>query len=257
MKKSEKAKIVLFSVIGLAAISIGTVGFATWITGIENKTDAETLTVTVDGSKNTTCIVEAILSDATIHVGEHVVKSAENLIYNDGDPEDLEITFSKFVVISSPDVRISKVNLNIGGEGTTTSISNCSIINNGVVPTNLYEGKANTDGKSYFKLSQSELGTTAIESDLYLKAMETTDTYYVSGYNCYTLNNMTLSFSWGSLFNNVSPCTYYNGLLKSIEPTTTKLTNMQEYNKILNQMYSNLSAAGNKLTLTITVETAA
>ena len=32
---------------------------------------------------------------------------------------------------------------------------------------------------------------------------------------------------------------------------------MQEYNKILNQMYSNLSVAGNKLTLTITVETAA
>lgn len=257
MKKSKKAKIVLFSVIGLAAISVGTVGFATWITGIESKTHAETLTVTVDDSKNTTCIVEATLSDAKIHVGEHVEKSSENLIYNNGNPQDLEITFSKFVVISSPDVRISKVNLNIGGEGTTTSISNCSIIDNGVVPTNLYEDKANTDKKSYFKLSQSELGTTKIEKGLYLKAMENTDTNYVSGYNCYTLSSMTLSFSWGSLFNNFSPCTYYNEQLKAIEPTTAKLTNMQEYNKILNQMYSNLNAAGNKLTLTITVETAA
>ncbi|MDY3994732.1 MAG: hypothetical protein SOY58_03165 [Candidatus Onthovivens sp.] len=257
MKKSKKAKIVLFNVIGLAAISIGTVGFATWITGIESKTDAETLTVTVDYSKNTTCIVEATLSDATIHVGEHVEKSAENLIYNDGEAEDLEITFSKFVVISSPDVNISKVNLNIGGEATTTSISNCSIIDNGVVPTNLYEGKENTDKKSYFKLSQSELGTTVIKNGLYLTTMADTDSNYVSGYNCYTLSSMTLSFSWGSLFNNDSPCTYYNEQLKTIEPTSDKLKNMQEYNKILNQMYSNLSATGNKLTLTITVETAA
>ena len=60
MNKNKKSKFVLFSVIGLAAVSIGTVGFATWITGIESKTHAETLTVTVDNSKNTTCIVEEI-----------------------------------------------------------------------------------------------------------------------------------------------------------------------------------------------------
>ena len=257
MKKNTKSKIVLFSVIGLAAISIGTVGFATWITGIESKTDAETLTVTVDNSKNTTCIVEAALSDAAIHVGEHVEKSSENLIYNNGALQDLEIIFSKFVVISSPDVSISKVNLNIGGVGTTTSISNCEIIDNGVVPTNLYEGKENTDSKSYFKLSQSELGFDEIIDGLYLKTMAGSDENYVSGYNCYTLNNMTLSFSWGSLFNSYSPCTYYNEQLKTFEKTSDKLKNMQEYNKILNQMYSNLSVAGNKLTLTITVETAA
>ena len=37
MKKNTKSKIVLFSVIGLAAISIGTVGFATWVTGLDKK----------------------------------------------------------------------------------------------------------------------------------------------------------------------------------------------------------------------------
>ena len=42
--KKNKSKIVLFSVIGLAAISIGTVGFATWITGIIDKTVTNNLT---------------------------------------------------------------------------------------------------------------------------------------------------------------------------------------------------------------------
>ena len=40
MKKNTKSKIVLFSVIGLAAISIGTVGFATWVTGLDKKSAA-------------------------------------------------------------------------------------------------------------------------------------------------------------------------------------------------------------------------
>ena len=42
MKKSQKSKIVLCSILGLAAISIGSVGFATWLVGI-NKTEEELL----------------------------------------------------------------------------------------------------------------------------------------------------------------------------------------------------------------------
>ena len=45
--KKNKSKIVLFSVIGLTAISIGTVGFATWITGIKHVTMTDNLTIEV------------------------------------------------------------------------------------------------------------------------------------------------------------------------------------------------------------------
>lgn len=253
MKNNKKSKIVLFSVIGLAAISIGTVGFATWFTGIESKTDTETLSVTVDTSKNTSCIVEATLSESALHFGEKVLKSDSNLIYNDGENEDLTITFSKFVVIASKDVNLSKVTFSLAG----STISDCSVTSGAeVIPTNLYDGKAN-DGKSYFKLSQSEFAFTENATLTYMKEMEVSDPKYIAGYNCYNLSNMEYSFSWGTLFGGQSPCTYYNNLLKNVKSQTEKLKQMEEYYKILQDMNKNLSAAGNTLKLTINVETTA
>ena len=47
MNKNKKSKIVLFSVIGLAAVSIGTVGFATWMVGVQKTNDVLTVTANV------------------------------------------------------------------------------------------------------------------------------------------------------------------------------------------------------------------
>ena len=50
---------------------------------------------------------------------------------------------------------------------------------------------------------------------------------------------------------------FYNNLLKNVESQTEQLKQMEEYNKILQDMNKNLSAAGNTLKLTINVETTA
>ena len=52
MKKNKKSKLVLFSVIGLAAISIGTVGFATWMVGVQKKEETLTISALVDNTLN-------------------------------------------------------------------------------------------------------------------------------------------------------------------------------------------------------------
>ena len=70
MKKSQKSKIVLCSILGLAAISIGSVGFATWLVGV-NKTN-ETLHVEakVDNSKNDSIYLEAAITNTQFIVAE-------------------------------------------------------------------------------------------------------------------------------------------------------------------------------------------
>ena len=103
MKKNKKSKLVLFSVLGLAAISIGTVGFATWVTGVDSRTASDTTKVTVDTSKNKTVIVLAKLSESDNSLAlKEPTSSAEstNLIkVEDGAATDLTVTFSEFRII--------------------------------------------------------------------------------------------------------------------------------------------------------------
>ena len=63
MKRNKKSKLVLFSVLGLAAISIGTVGFATWMVGVENKSETLTFTANVDNTLNESIYLEAVASE--------------------------------------------------------------------------------------------------------------------------------------------------------------------------------------------------
>ena len=113
MKNNKKSKIVLFSVIGLAAISIGTVGFATWITGIVDKEETSDISVTVDASKNTTCILEVNQTDSAIHLGENIESGSNKIYTQDGRAEDLTISFNKFRVIATSDFNISSINVAI------------------------------------------------------------------------------------------------------------------------------------------------
>ena len=64
MNKNKKSKLVLFSVLGLAAISIGTVGFATWAVGVQRKEASLTLTAVVDNTVNDSVILEATINSS-------------------------------------------------------------------------------------------------------------------------------------------------------------------------------------------------
>ena len=104
LKRNKKSKLVLLSVLGLAAISIGTVGFATWVTGLDKKEESANITnITVDTASNKTCYVEAVLEDDnSISLTENT--AADNsLITIEGKPAatDLTITFTKLKVIVS------------------------------------------------------------------------------------------------------------------------------------------------------------
>ena len=70
MRKTRKSKIVILSILGLAAVSIGSIGFATWLVGI-NKTE-ETLHVEakVDSSVNDSQYIEISVKRKDFNIAE-------------------------------------------------------------------------------------------------------------------------------------------------------------------------------------------
>ena len=247
MKNNKKSKIVLFSVIGLAAISIGTVGFATWITGVENRTATDNVTVNVDTSKNKTVIVEAALSetDNTLSLTEPTTTNSQLIKVENGKDTDLTVTFKSFRVIVSDAYTLNSINFTLEG----TNIENCAINEDklSIYPLNLYVGAANTNKLSYLKITNSTLNTSS------LKTIASEEEGYIEGYTCYTLTTKAFTFSWGTMFgeSNETPSTYLSNCSEAQKLSTeAKLAYVEKCNKMLNAMHSNLN--NKKLTLTIT-----
>ena len=255
MKNNKKSKIVLFSVIGLAAISIGTVGFATWITGVDSRTVSNDTIVQVDTSKNKTVIVEAALSDKTLNLREPNTSNEQQLIkVVDGGETDLTITFSSFRVIVSDAYVLSGISFSLEG----TEIANCAVDEENklsIYPTSLYDGVSNESKASYLKIGTSNIAVSS------LKTMTSSDTGYVAGYKCYTLDTMSYSFSWGTMFGDgtQSPSKYLSTCTDATSANTMdeKLVYIEKCNKMLKAMNTNLDGKTIKLTIKANVTDAA
>ncbi len=248
--KKNKSKIVLFSVIGLAAISIGTVGFATWITGIKKETMTDNLTIEVDNSKNDTVLLDATLSSKQIVLKESV-KGQEYLNTDNTDVSPvLSLNFTTFIVTTSKDYTFNGVNVALSFAGDVTDVAVDSDINS-IYPKKLFNGSDNTTSKS----SYITLGKNKFASSEFKTITETSDTNYIEGYNTYEFTTKKLEFSWGSMFNYRSPCTFYNSPSPEPGNNKEKLQYMENANKTLQKLYKDLG--GKTITLTLTADVTA
>ena len=251
MKKNTKSKIVLFSVIGLAAISIGTVGFATWVTGLDKKTETVNTTITVDTASNKTCYVEAELgTDNSISLTEKT-PADKSLITIEGEvPEtDLKITFTKLkVIVSSETYIFNSLDFSLeAAEAESKPIVGCTYETNGVAPEKLYDEVVNTDKKSYFDIEKKSYTA----SDGLSKVTSTDTANYVEGYDTYVATNFEFTFKWGTLFaGNQSSSQYY----KKTGNVTEDLKISATATKVLNHMNACLKGNSVKLKITANVE---
>ena len=247
MKKNTKSKIVLFSIIGLAAISIGTVGFATWVTGLDKKEESANITnITVDTASNKTCYVEAVLGDDnSISLTENTAAN-NSLITIEGTPAatDLTITFTKLkVIVSSQSYTFKSLDFSLAA-ADSNAIVGCTYETNGVTPEKLYDEVSNT-GKSYFDIEKKSY----TESTGLSKVTSTDTTNYVDGYDIYMATNVVFTFKWGTLFEGNKPSEYYT----KTEDVTENLQKSATATKVLNHMKECLSGKSVKLNITANV----
>lgn len=135
MKKSRKSKIVLLSVLGLATVSLATVGFASWvISGVTSDTVENITAVAGDVVDNT--LVAAITNTDGIGVRfDNVSSGATNFTNGDNEAEDLDVNFTATVTGNLD--KLSSVNfvfaptegfLALTGSGTTDTTADDYIV---------------------------------------------------------------------------------------------------------------------------------
>lgn len=93
MKKSRKSKIVLLSVLGLATVSLATVGFASWV--ISDVTSATNNNITAEvGSIVDNTLTAAITETTKIGVNfDNVLNGGNGFTNGDNKVEDLDVEF--------------------------------------------------------------------------------------------------------------------------------------------------------------------
>ena len=190
MKKSRKSKIVLFSVLGLATVSLATVGFASWVINEVTPATKQNITVTAGTVTDNTLSAE-ILSGADLTVAFENKSEGVNFVNGEtGKAEDLEFGFRVKVTGKKAALGGIKIQFTPSADfekltgSTTTETTDDYIImpySEKVVTVNIKEAAANQ------VLANEGAVTVSSSADT-----ETT-------YTC------LFKFAWGKAFLNVNP----------------------------------------------------
>ena len=197
MKKSRKSKIVLFSVLGLATVSLATVGFASWVLSGVTPTTKQNITVSAGTVTDNTLKAEILSSPASELNVAFDNKKVDNGLTGDYK-EDLEFSFSVKVT--------GKEDVLSGIKFTFTLDDNFSALF-----TNNYLQfitKNNTGSLvNEFTMTKGTPCTIADSGVTFADGEHSSVTYsYADGAGTFTCN---FAFKWGSKFENKNPSECY------------------------------------------------
>lgn len=234
----KKSKIILYSILGLSVVSVGTIGLSTWLVGVQQKTQDVTMSLTVDTIENNTYFLSANLESESVIIAENekVDKTEGDVLgVGDGSGATLNANGMKF---SFADITL-KIGKYSNGEAYTEAPEKIKVAL-ATVTDSLTETDYNLVTSDKNKLGNKDENTPyRAESEggwTYLKLEKefTISTDFDLNneddqYEIYTLKDENLAFElgWGTFFgtdSNSKPSTYYNGLFEG-ETDVNKLTN--------------------------------
>ena len=221
MNKNRKSKLVLFSVIGLAAVSIGTVGFATWVVGVQRTEVGLQLSAKVDDTQNKSIMLEAEIDT------NYTFKVAETKEHNSITNNDLVVTGNSGTNTSigfdskAMKFQFSKLQFSCGDAATKPTKLTLKLATKDANSFNTVTETANKlpterTGSSWTYLSLDYTLTLDYDGDdKNVTAQGKTDG---ESYTTYTFNTKTFDMHWGTFFGNASyatntsPLEYYNSI---------------------------------------------
>lgn len=220
MNKNRKSKLVLFSVIGLAAVSIGTVGFATWVVGVQRTEVGLQLSAKVDDTQNKSIMLEAVINP------DYEFKVAETEEHNTISNNDLVVTGNSKVNsigfdINAMKFQFSTLQFSCGDAATKPSKLTLKLATDGgansfnTVTVSKLDGER-TDGPwTYLSLDY----TLSLVYDGDSKNVTAKQKVGSESYTTYEIDTKTFDMHWGTFFgnesyanNNTSPLKYYNSI---------------------------------------------
>lgn len=267
LKRNKKN--VLIGVCALAGVALTSVGFATWIVGVQrNNMDVEINTEIDSVQSDTKYLTVAAGEGAKVQIGEDtkVEKKKATDIVGVGTEKDGVALYSNPLKFSLKSVSLklgigvkkpSKLKFELKSTKADTESSTAAMNTNNIVDatanklTNAKRGTANKDG-SYNYLSYSEEITLDFETAS--KNMVKDDKASNQSYETYNfqMEKLVGQMEWGSFFNGKKPSDFYNTVYTD-ENTAfdTLLDASAKANEEIKTMYNAFN--GGKLTISVSL----
>lgn len=220
----KKKRNVITTVIALAGVSLATVGFATWVVGLQKDSEDLTVETIVDNTLNKSVYLEAATDGKKLVLAEESAtpKGDDKIVYaqeNEStseikvDANALKFTFKtlQYSVGSglTGEEKPKKMIIEFLAPDTANNIntSNLVDVDKCKMDTNYRAAATGTTGKSTFKYLNFATVNIDLTNTRLLK--DITDTNATT-FKTYEVINKDYKFTWGSYFNNQSPVTFYN-----------------------------------------------
>lgn len=244
----KTSKIVAITTCSFAIVTLASVGFATWLIGLQNETvELNDINVAVDNVTDNTSYLKVELAEGEngINISDTVNAEANvngGVSLSGESNHDFDVNLSAFDIVYSEDRTFDSLTITTKlGENEWPSVS--------LSAGNLsFPADANVDGNSIKdnfgrsgeKLTFIELANSTNVTDLSSSSEYEAVNPGIDGYYFYKMKaTQALRFKWGSMFTldsgNVSPIEFYNKKLEGVTDTTAKL-------QMLNQIKTELSA---------------
>lgn len=272
LKKHRKHTFTMALIVGISTISLATLGYSVWMTGIQNNKASADTTISMDFAVNNTVIATAIPTKNagqpnTIRVdsGSQVSDSEHPLgrPNNEDSKRDLNNNLQLEVIVSN-NATINKVDAVMSIKSSAKSSEDLNIVS-GYTPVKINESDTKdifnrplTDGVFTNTYTFLDLTSTSITGAKFQEAQ-----YSLSGYSRYIYNGNDFAFKFGTFFNNDDPETFYNEyiidyrdayLADPTEPNkNTYLKSIQAATDELNLMYRIINGSTINVTFTVDV----
>ena len=265
MKNNKKKKIIIGSCVGLALVSLCSVGFATWLVGMnKDSATAEITEIKFDAVSSQTKYVDiAGVNGDTLTIVDSVTSNEDgnnNIVLQGEAKTDLNVALEKFELAYSKKGTLGtfkSLKLNASIDGVKTGLPAYTTETTDVfgrnADTNYYYIKldkfSETSTATYTETTITYDSTTKLKSDFDANSKT------IEGFEYYKIkdSSKTLKFTWGNMFEGKPPIEYYQGKLGEAEDIETKLKMLNAIDQELTAMNSAFENKTIKITVTLDV----
>lgn len=262
MKNNKKKKIILGSCVGLALVSLCSVGFATWLVGMNKESATSEITqIKFDAVSSQTKYVDIVgATGDTLTIVDSVTSNTNgtNNIVLEGDSKtDLTVALEKFELAYSEKGTFESLKLNASIDGVKTGLPAYT-----TATTDVF---GRTDGTNYYYIKLAKFSETptvtstettiTYDSTTKLKSDFDANTEPIEGFEYYTIKDTskTLKFTWGNMFEGKAPIEYYQAELNDAKDIETKLKMLNAIDQELTAMNEAFKNKTIKITVTLDV----
>lgn len=248
MKLYKKNKGLLISICTISIVALATVGFSTWILGINDPIkDVDNIKVEIDTHKDRTCALEIKTKEETptLRLSENISKDITNNADTGFGYKFDETTPAKFdIELDYFNFAFPKTNATFESIKFTTTFTNGEVVDPNTPKANEF-GRTGTNLK-YIEFVTEDINSTNLDTKATLKT--------VGSYNYYSLRDTKLSFKWGNYYTDTykgvtsnSPATYYQLQLDKINEEFKGKEKLEKQLDVLSKAKTEFEALDNAL----------